>query len=102
MRGIHLTASVSDELPHKLSRQEFELYTRLSSSTNLRTRALSKQLFEQSGGDVEAFIAKTYQYFQQQGFSYTLQPPVLHSGSSTDEFLFGSKQGFANIMPMRL
>lgn len=94
VRGIHLTASVSDELPHKLSRQEFELYTRLSSSTNLRTRALSKQLFEQSGGDVEAFIAKTYQYFQQQGFSYTLQPPVLHSGSSTDEFLFGSKQGF--------
>lgn len=94
VRGIHLNASLGDTLPHALTPPELALYTRLPSDTNLQTRALAKQLFEQSGGDVPTFITLAYQYFQQQGFSYTLQPPVLGSASPTDEFLFNSKQGF--------
>lgn len=93
-RGIHLIAQMSDELPHDLNRQEQKMYTQLPENLNPKTRALSQQLWQQSGENIETFIQNAYQYFTKQGFSYTLQPPVLSSNSPTDEFLFNSKRGF--------
>jgi len=44
--------------------------------------------------DSDAAIAqKALSYFREQGFVYTLEPPLL-GRDSVDEFLFGSKQGF--------
>lgn len=94
VRGINLMAQMSDELPHDLSRQEYQIYTRLPENLNPKTRALSQQLWQQSGKNAETFIQNAYQYFQKQGFKYTLQPPLLTSNSPTDEFLFNSKRGF--------
>ena len=95
VRGITLYASVGDELRHKLTPPEQRLYTHINGNTNLRTQALAKTLYEQSGGNTERFIQTAWQYFARQGFAYTLRPPVLTpSGSTTDEFLFNTKQGF--------
>jgi transglutaminase-like putative cysteine protease len=44
--------------------------------------------------DSDAAIAqKAFSYFREQGFVYTLEPPLL-GRDSVDEFLFGTKQGF--------
>lgn len=94
VRGISLSSSLSDELPHRLNPSEIHLYTQLNNQANLRTYSLAKQLFQQSGGNTEAYINAVYQYFAKQDFSYTLKPPVLSSENSVDEFLFSSKQGF--------
>lgn len=94
VRRISLEAHVSDELPHILNKQEIQYYTRLPANQNPRTHALAQQLLEQSNGDVRAFIQRAYAYFAEQKFVYTLQPPVLTSTDTTDQFLFNSKQGF--------
>ncbi len=41
----------------------------------------------------EQIIEATLDWFRQQGFEYTLKPPLL-SGDTVDEFLFNSRQGF--------
>lgn len=94
VRGIQLSSSLGDTLNHQLTAPEVNFYTKLPENTNPRTRTLAQQLAQQSNGDVEQFVRLAYQYFQKQGFSYTLQPPVLNSINSTDEFIFTSKQGF--------
>ena len=40
-----------------------------------------------------AIVRTALLYFNQQGFQYTLEPPLL-GANSVDDFLFGSKQGF--------
>lgn len=93
VRRIRLQSSLSDELPHRLTRSEYNYYTQVP-ATNLRTQALAKTLYQQSGENPDLFIQATYQYFAQQNFVYTLKPPILNQQNSTDAFLFGSKQGF--------
>ena len=47
-----------------------------------------------AGGATDAAIVqKALNYFREQGFVYTLEPPLL-GRDSVDEFLFGSKRGF--------
>ncbi|XXQ68693.1 transglutaminaseTgpA domain-containing protein [Neisseriaceae bacterium B1] len=93
VRRIKLESSLSDQLPHKLNNSEKNYYTKLPEG-NLRTQALAKILFEQSNGNTEAFIQSAYNYFTREKFVYTLKAPVLGERNSTDQFLFGSKQGF--------
>ncbi len=93
-RRVHLRSSLSDELPHNLEPFVKNMYTRLPENLNPRTRALAQQLFQQAGGNVELFMQQTYLYFKNQQFAYTLKPPLLNAPHTTDEFLFGSKQGF--------
>ena len=108
MRGIHLTSSLSDELPHNMTPREVSFYTYTGKQKNVRAEQLSKSLFGQSGGNTEKFAHLTYQYFNKQGFTYTLKPPVLNEETNIDEFLFQSKQGFcehyadAFVMLMRM
>ena len=93
VRGITLRANATDELTQKLDNAELRLYTRISDN-NPQTKALAQALYQQAGGDTATFIQAAYQYFNKQKFVYTLKPPVLQSASTTDEFLFKTKQGF--------
>lgn len=94
VRRIRLQSNLTDELPHRLHRGEFEYFTKLPENGNLRTRALAKELYRQSGGNTEAFVAAAYQYFTREKFVYTLKPPVYGTQNSTDGFMFEGKQGF--------
>lgn len=93
VRRIKLESSLSDQLPHKLNEAEKAYYTKLPEG-NLRTQALAKTLYQQSQGNTEAFIQNAYNYFTRENFAYTLKAPVVNERDSTDQFLFGSKQGF--------
>ena len=92
VRGITLRANATDELTQKLDNTEMRMYTQIDG--NPQTKALAQSLYQQAGGDTSRFIQAAYQYFSQQGFVYTLKPPVLQTGTPTDEFLFKTKQGF--------
>lgn len=94
VRRIILQSGLSDELPHTLTDAEKTYYTQLPDQINPRTRSLSAELYRQSGGDTLRFAQLAYRYFQQQGFRYTLKPPISSDTNSTDYFLFNSKQGF--------
>lgn len=59
---------------------------------NPRTVALAKELRRKHGSD-RAVMQAVLEMFNQDGFSYTLSPPLLGE-HSVDEFLFGSKNGF--------
>jgi len=59
---------------------------------NPRARALAGQWRAGDAND-EGVIRAALAYFSREGFSYTLEPPLLGI-NSVDEFMFGSKQGF--------
>jgi transglutaminase-like putative cysteine protease len=46
------------------------------------------------GGDDGAIVQTALRYFNQQGFSYSLEPPPLVGFNTIDDFLFETKQGF--------
>ncbi|MFT0772307.1 transglutaminaseTgpA domain-containing protein [Psychrobacter aquimaris] len=58
-----------------------------------QSRALAKQLFEQSGSDPVRYIAAIEQWINRTDFRYTLSPPRLNT-NRIDEFLFETKAGF--------
>lgn len=94
VRRIRLESQLSDELPHRLHRGETAFFTALPQDSNPRTRALAQSLYQQSGGNTEAFVRNAYQYFTRERFVYTLKPPVYGTQNATDAFLFEGKQGF--------
>jgi transglutaminase-like putative cysteine protease len=64
----------------------------LPAGFNPRARRLAQEWA--AGGATGATIAqKALNYFREEGFVYTLEPPLL-GRDSVDEFLFGSKRGF--------
>ena len=65
----------------------------LPNEGNPQSRALAKQLFEQSGSDPVRYIAAIEQWINRTEFRYTLSPPRLHT-NRIDEFLFETKAGF--------
>jgi transglutaminase-like putative cysteine protease len=64
----------------------------LPENENPQTKQLALTFWQQTG-DVEAFISKALSYFSENGFSYTLKPPVLGQ-KANDEFLFSTRKGF--------
>ncbi len=64
----------------------------LPASFNPRARRLAEQWAAGGAADI-AIVQKALDYFREQGFVYTLEPPLL-GRDSIDEFLFGSKRGF--------
>jgi transglutaminase-like putative cysteine protease len=65
---------------------------KLPAGFNPRARRLAQEWA--AAGATDASIArKALSYFREEGFSYTLEPPLL-GRDSVDEFLFGSKSGF--------
>ncbi len=59
---------------------------------NPRARRLAQEWAE-SGSTSAAIAERALRFFREQGFVYTLEPPLL-GRDSVDEFLFGSKSGF--------
>jgi len=59
---------------------------------NPKARELAQSWAASIGSDA-AIAQKALSYFREQGFLYTLEPPLL-GRDSVDEFLFNSKQGF--------
>jgi transglutaminase-like putative cysteine protease len=66
--------------------------TDLPDDVNLKARNLAKQLTE-NAVDVDEKIARVLDYFKQNGFVYTLKPPLLGK-HPVDDFLFQSRQGY--------
>ena len=71
-----------------------ELETRLPAEQNPRTRALAQQLYDEVGGSTELFVQRVLEYFREEPFFYTLQPPLLGDVDVMDRFLFESRRGF--------
>lgn len=67
--------------------------TALSPTENPQTRSLAQTLYEQAESS-EAFVDSVLDYFGNEAFFYTLQPPLLGDDDAMDEFLFTSRRGF--------
>lgn len=65
----------------------------LPSGFNPRAVALAQELRRKYGSNDHAIVQAVLRMFNQEGFSYTLSPPLLGE-NSVDEFLFGAKSGF--------
>ena len=57
-------------------------------------RELKNDLALQGRTDARAFANSVMEYFNSNGFSYTLRPPLLLSDTPVDEFLFDIQSGF--------
>ena len=64
----------------------------LPPGANPRTLALGREL-RRRYADGRAIVAAVLRMFREDGYSYTLAPPLLHS-NPVDEFLFDTKRGF--------
>lgn len=101
---VFLKELTTKPIEYRINYGEFNPTTRLSEwflqrNTRLpRTdNELSTQLalkWQQESQTVSQFIALMRQFFQQQGFSYTLTPTVIDSDKRIDTFLFETKNGF--------
>ncbi|WP_439107038.1 transglutaminase TgpA family protein [Congregibacter sp.] len=80
-------------LQQDLSDWRRETETALSVSENPRTRALAEALYAQSASPA-AFVDTVLDYFRNEAFFYTLQPPLLRDDDPMDQFLFESQRGF--------
>jgi len=69
-----------------------QVYLQLPENTGPRARALALKMLQQAGSK-SALLEQILQYFRQQPFYYTRQPPLL-TGDPIDEFLFDSRRGF--------
>ena len=67
----------------------------LDTARNPRTQALMASMTADSPGPA-ALVQQVLQYFRQQGFAYTLSPPMLRSRDSVDEFLFRTRRGYCS------
>lgn len=77
------------QLPARLR----QLNLALPSEVDPRTRALAQGWYAMSPSD-EAFIQRVLDWFHQQPFYYTLQPPPLETADAIDEFMFETRRGF--------
>lgn len=87
MRSYTHFTELSDDAPEDL-RQGLQL----PAGFDPRARRLAQE-WAADGASGATIAQKALNYFREQGFVYTLQPPVL-GRDSVDEFLFGSKRGF--------
>lgn len=76
-----------DENRFQLSR-----LTNLPDGVNPKSRKLAKQLTKNAVG-VDEKVARIIDYFKQNGFVYTLKPPLLGK-HPVDDFLFKSRKGY--------
>jgi len=87
--------AVSNPDTRLYSRKHFPKHAlELPEQGNPRSRAMAETLFRESGGGQE-YIGKVLEYFREQPFEYTLQPPPLAEGDDlVDQFLFRNRSGF--------
>ena len=79
---------------------ELKRYLQLPAGSNPRTRALGEHLQAElraqpgAGADTDRLIASALQRLKTGGYTYTLEPGVVDSDHTADDFWFDSKQGF--------
>lgn len=79
---------------------ELKRYLQLPTGSNPRTRALGEHLQAElraqpgAGADTDRLIASALQHLKTGGYTYTLEPGVVDSDHTADDFWFDSKQGF--------
>lgn len=104
--GIGLEVPNSRQLPIQLRwlgqqpvseiyQQDFqlELNRRYQLKLDSQAQQLAKQLWQQSQRDPQQYIQYVLNWYQQQGFQYTLTPELLGE-NRVDDFLFKSRKGF--------
>jgi transglutaminase-like putative cysteine protease len=79
-------------LQTQLSESERSAALQLESGTNPRTAELARQ-WRNEGLDDGQMIQRALRHFGEEGFSYTLEPPIL-GRDSVDAFLFETRRGF--------
>ncbi len=84
--------SYSEYETGSLTADEMQRALQLPLNKNHRAQALGQQ-WRQQLREPEAVVQQALQYFNQQPFTYTLQPPLL-GNNPVDEFLFNTQQGF--------
>ena len=77
----------------QLARWQRRQNIQIPSNINPKSKALAKKLYSQSRNTSE-FIDKLKNYIINQGFTYTLSPPISQTNNRIDEFLFDNKAGF--------
>ncbi|PAJ72979.1 hypothetical protein CJF42_18310 [Pseudoalteromonas sp. NBT06-2] len=73
----------------------YERYTNLSliPNSNTKTILVAKAIKDKSLSD-EMYFKNLYQYFINEKFIYTLEPPALYGSNKLDQFLLETKKGF--------
>ena len=82
------TPVFSDDLPDWLRKLNLQL-----PRGNTQTRRTARRWMLQAKGQPEQLAMRIMRFFQEQGFVYTLSPPLM-AGESIDRFLFSEQQGF--------
>lgn len=77
-----------DEEPYQLVRA-----LQLPADIDPRSRQLARE-WRAASKDTEEVVRKALAYFNQQGFGYTLEPPLLAGDDQIDDFMFNTRQGF--------
>ncbi|MDO4879335.1 MAG: DUF3488 and transglutaminase-like domain-containing protein [Neisseria sp.] len=93
LRRVKLESQAADTLPQKLTDFEKRYYLYLPPGGNFRTRQLARLLAGQST-NARQLSRQILNYFRNEKFSYTLQPPLFSGNDSIDEFMFNGRQGF--------
>ncbi|TMO56749.1 transglutaminaseTgpA domain-containing protein [Pseudoalteromonas phenolica] len=84
---------VVDTQDTSINRWQYEQNIQLPSGLNPQAKALAERFDKQSNNTAE-FIGLLRNYILEQGFTYTLNPPISQSKNKIDEFLFNNKAGF--------
>jgi protein-glutamine gamma-glutamyltransferase len=96
--NARLRYDVHSELSYRANAQEelvqLKRALQLPSGLDPRARELAAKWRSQDGSDNAAIVRSALNYFRQQGFQYTLEPPPLTSSNGIDDFLFDTRQGF--------
>ncbi|GMM84714.1 transglutaminaseTgpA domain-containing protein [Pseudoalteromonas sp. MTN2-4] len=85
--------NVLDTQDNSISRWQYRQNIQLPGDLNPQARALAEQ-FDKQSTDTAQFIDLLRNYIIEQGFTYTLNPPISQSNNKIDEFLFNNKAGF--------
>ena len=95
LRGLtsyKMSSYTNFQIGRTLPEFERQIALRLPIYGSPRARKLAASWREEAGGD-EDVVKSALQYFHQQPFHYTLQPPLLMA-DPVDQFLFETKRGF--------
>ena len=77
----------------QLSPFQTNLYTRYPLTKDKQAQKFASELFKQSQSDPTQYVQQVIDWYQKQGFKYSLKPGYLGE-NRVDEFLFKSKEGF--------
>ncbi|MFT5163125.1 MAG: transglutaminase-like putative cysteine protease [Alteromonadaceae bacterium] len=89
-----VTSATKHQHQNNLSAFERNINLQIPPNSNLRSLSLAKQLRDQASSDLN-YTQRVLQYFLNNPFSYTLEPPLLPV-DPVDNFLFETRAGFCS------